>query len=122
MKRKKSRRKYLGKLAVKDPSKFNFEWAKRLDSWSLEAVKYAGLINSNGIPVSSVFDLVDRALDELKACGEEAVLLEGDKTRETMMDSCCRAVAKVIDHRIYRPINAQSNYQLMTQGTHKPAR
>ena len=107
MKRKKNRHKYLAKLAEENPVKFHSEWSKRLESWSREAEKRAcHIIDRNGIPVPSTFDLIDRALNELKACGEKAFMLEEDKTRETMLDACAMAVSKVIDHRIYHVTNA----------------
>jgi len=121
IKRKKNRQQYLKKLSVKNIQKFHFEWSKRLESWVREAEICARYISKkDNITVSSVFEYVDLALNELGACGEVALELEAEKTQETMMDACSKAVAKAVDHRIYRVSNAHSNHKLMLQGSHRP--
>ena len=121
--RKKRRQEYLARLASKNPSKFQREWAKRLESWSREAHRRVGLLfDESGNPVPPAFTLVEMALEELSGCGEEAVRLERDATVEVMTDSCCQAVAGAVDRRMYRLSNARSNQRRMEAGTHKPPR
>lgn len=121
--RKKRRQEYLGHLARENPKKFQSEWAKRLESWSEEASHRAHrLMDKDGNPAPAAFTLVDDAMNELAACGEKAVELEFESTRETMIDSCCRAVAKTVDYRMYRLSNTRSNQCRMEAGIHKPPR
>ena len=119
--RKKKRQEHLKRLVRKNPGKFRSEWAKRIESWTKEAERRAvRLKDDNGIPVPSAFTLVDIALNELTRCGEEAVSVEYKETKEVMTDSCCRAVSKAVDYRMYRLSNSRSNQWAMETGTHKP--
>lgn len=121
--RKKRRREYLGRLARENPKKFQSEWAKRLDSWSEEASHRAQrLADKNGKPAPAAFTLVDDAMSELTACGEEAIELECEATEEILNDACCQAVAAAVDRRMYRLSNTRSNQRRMEAGTHKPPR
>ena len=121
--RKKHRQDYLGRLVRENSTKFQSEWAKRLESWSEEAARRAHrLTDRNGNPVPAAFTLVDDAMNELAECGAEAVELERESTMETMNDSCCRAVTVVVDRRMYRLSNARSNQRRMEAGIHKPPR
>ncbi len=119
--RKKRRQEYLGRLARKNPKKFRSEWAKRLESWSEEAGHRASrLTDRDGNPIPPTFTLVEDAISELVACGEEAIELESEATKDVMNDACCKAVAEVVDSRIYRLSSARSNQRRMEEGTHKP--
>lgn len=101
--RKKRRLEYLGRLARENPRKFQSEWAKRLASWSREANRRAGRLTGDGdASDQTAFALVDEALDVLSGCGPKAVDLEGADTKDVMTDSCCWAVAKAVDRRMYR--------------------
>lgn len=121
--RKKRRQEYLGRLARENPKKFQSEWAKRLESWSEEAAYRAGrLTDRDGTPIPPAFTLVDDAIGELAACGEEAFELESEATEGVMNDACCKAVAAAVDRRMYRLSNSRSNQRRMEEGTHKPPR
>jgi len=99
--RRHKRQKYLESLARNNPVKFASEWAKRLDSWSKEAARRAQRLtdrNSNRVPAA--FTLVDYAMNELAACGVEAIELAREATIEIMTDSCCREVAESMDRRL----------------------
>lgn len=78
--------------------------------------------DSTGNPAPAASGLIDEAINELVACGPEAVELAYDATKEIMTDSCCQAVAAAIDRRLYRLSNARSNQRRMEAGTHKPPR
>jgi hypothetical protein len=121
--RKKRRREYLSKLAVTDPNKFSYEWAKRLESWSHEARKRARTLAGNpGHPDRLAFNVLASALRELESLGVPAVSLEKDATIEALMIESTKAVAFTVDPRIYRLSNSVSNEQKMISGTHRPPR
>lgn len=113
--RKNHRQKFLSELAETDPQKFEAEWNKRLSSWSKEASRRAGkLTDKNGKPVPSVFALETEVLSELEKCGPSARSL-AESTQECVTDFCCRAVAKNIYSRMYRPGNSKNNERLMIE-------
>jgi hypothetical protein len=102
-KRKNERQRYLSRLARENPQKFSVEWVKRLYSWSLDADRNAKtLTDGEGNPTPSTFSFVTMAMEELKACGQEAVEIEGSSTMETMTNACCNAVAIAVDPRLCR--------------------
>ena len=120
--RKQRRQQYLGRLARQAPAKFHSEWSKRLESWAKEARRRAGqLTGEDGGPVPAAFALVETALEELIGCGPEAVNLEYESSKETMLDACCRAVAGAVDPRMYRLTNARPKYCQMDAGTQNSA-
>jgi hypothetical protein len=123
LRRRKRRQEFLGGLADDNPEMFRREWNKRLESWSHEARRRAGrLTDQHGAPVPPAFDVVDLAQDELAGCGENAVALEAEATRELLGDQCCSAIARAVDRRLYRLSNALSNHEKMKSGTHRPPR
>jgi Ni,Fe-hydrogenase III large subunit len=109
-----NRQQYLARLAETNPRKFRREWAKRLESWSRLAHRRADL--------ASAFDLVERVLDELTGCGHKAVKMEEADTKEVMTQACTKAVALVVDPRMYHLNSAKHNYRHMVLGLAKPPR
>jgi len=118
--RKKSRLEYMARLAKEDPAKFHIEWNKRLASRQHDAYRRANLIGNNRHVSRCAFSVIEKALKELMAYGEEAFLLEADSTIKTLTNACCRAIASATDHHLYRLGNSYSNYRLMEAGTHRP--
>lgn len=105
--RRRSRQKYLRRLAVKDPEKFQRQWAQRLASWSNLARQRAGtLTDSGGRPGPRAFEIVEYAMEELAACGDAAVAMEAEATKAIVNDECCQAVAAAVDRRLYQLSNA----------------
>jgi hypothetical protein len=103
MRRTKRRQEYLSQLQKRDPEKFRAQWTKRLASWAREADQRAACLHDEkGIPVPTAFALVDKALEELAACGKEAVDRERNDTKGIMTNACCRAVANAVDPRLHR--------------------
>ncbi len=123
MRRAKQRQEYLSRLQKRDPEKFRAQWTKRLVSWAQEAEQRACRFHdANGKPVPTAFALVDKALEELAACGMADVERERKDTKDIMTNACSRAVANAMDRRLYRLSNTQSNYFRMVEGTLKPPR
>lgn len=88
----------------------------------MEASRRANRLGDRKKPVPPAFALVDHAMNELAACGVEAIKLEREATKEILTDACCRAVADAAYRRLYRLSNAKSNQHKMEMGTHKPPR
>ncbi|MCF6290966.1 MAG: hypothetical protein L3J03_08235 [Desulfobacterales bacterium] len=94
IRRRRSRQKYLAWLAATNPKRFTIEWSKRLESWSIVTLEKA--------ETGQAHEMFEAVLNELQACGPEAVRLEGEKTATIMRAVCSRAVAQVVDPRMYR--------------------
>ena len=108
-------------MALESPKRFQSKWSKRLESWAREVRRRADrLTDRNGSDMPMAFSLIDQAMDELTACGAEAVELEGEGTREVLTHACCSAVAAAVDRRMYRLSNAETNHHTIESGTHKP--
>ena len=103
--RKRSRREYLARLAKTDPRQFSREWAKRINSWAIEARERASTLTADGEFTPLAFEMVSIAMEELAACGKTAMALEGTATEEAMMVACCKALAGAADPRLYRLSN-----------------
>lgn len=101
--RNKRRIKYLLQLVETDSEKFSREWSKRLESWSNQTRRNAGtLYPDDNNAEKSVFDIVDKAEEILKQCGQKAYELEAEATREILETECTKAVAQAVDHRLSR--------------------
>lgn len=117
-KRMRRRQQYLARLAENDPEKFRRQWAKRLESWSNLARRQANLlVDLRRRPVAPCFQIARRAIEELAACGEAALALEGECTRAAMGSECAKAVAAVVDPRLYRLSNAASRREKGSAGS-----
>lgn len=120
---RKRRQEFLARLAADSPTMFQREWAQRLESWGREVRRRAGrLCEKNGAPVPPAFEIVVLAMKELAGCGNQAVTLEGDATREVLADQCCRALAQAVDRRMYHLSNAKSNQEKMKKGIRRTRR
>lgn len=90
-KRRNERRKnFLASLAQEDPQRFNSEWDFRLGSW-LEEIRTSfrhGLIDAR-----PVFNVIDKALNLLRECGDTAMKLQFQRTHDILSTECIRIVS-----------------------------
>lgn len=90
-KRRNERRKnFLACLAQEDPQKFNSEWDFRLGSW-LEEIRTG--FRQGFIDAKPVFNVLDKALNLLKECGDAAMRLQSQRTCDVLSTACVRVVA-----------------------------
>ncbi len=125
LRRERNLAKDLAKLAFSNPAKFKQEWAKLLQGWSFEVMRRSRALRSDnfsGYPALPIFAVLKKAERILSLCGDEAQRLVGTETRELLNHECCKGFARAVNHRLYWLVNADSNYQLMKAGTHKPPR
>jgi len=88
--RNERRRNFLARLAQEDSQRFNSEWDFRIGSW-LEEIRTSfrhGLIEAR-----PVFNILDKALDLLRECGDTAMKLQFQRTYDIISTECVRVVA-----------------------------
>ena len=88
--RKEKRNTFLTRLAKEDPQRFNSEWDFRIGSW-LEEIRTSfrhGLIEAR-----PVFNVLDKALNLLRECGDIAMKLQFQRTYNILSTECVRVVA-----------------------------
>lgn len=104
--RKNRRKKYLAKLAISDPDKFEIEWDLRVSSWMDLIRRTAGrLVDKNGKALSSVFKYVDEAMEILAFCDEKTAKKYGKHTFDLLVTECCRQFADRSNPQLFRPNN-----------------
>lgn len=108
--RLRARQERLTILAERDRTRFDREWAVRLDSWASVARRRANH--------ATAFSVVHQAVAELQACGV-ADNATRDDTRKILTEAACAAVADAVDPRLYRLGNTGKNCTMMKGGTHK---
>jgi len=84
------RQEFLSRLAQEDPKRFNSEWDFRLGSW-LEEIRCGftcGLMDAR-----PVFNILDKALDLLRGCGETAMKMQFKRTFDILSTECVSVTA-----------------------------
>ncbi len=93
------RQEFLSKLAQEDPQRFYSEWDFRLGSW-LEEIRASfrhGLIDAR-----PVFNILDKALDLLRTCGDTAMELQFKRTFDILSTECVSGTADHCGRELYR--------------------
>ncbi len=101
--RKARRQQYLSALAISKPERFRDEWNKRIESWAEVLWIRAGrLVDANGKPIASAFEVVDEARRILADCKESQAVLDALSSVDVLRHEACRALSRHIDSRLYR--------------------
>lgn len=82
--------KFLSNLAEQNPERFNSEWDMRLSGW-LEEIRVG--FRHGFIDACPVFNILDKALDLLKDCGDTAMMLQFKRTFDILSTECVSVTA-----------------------------
>lgn len=99
-KRKQNRITFLSNLLEHDPARFDIEWERRLAGW-IHEIKSSTRKDGN-TNEESVFHIVDTAMGILSACGEKALLLYGNRTKDLLENLCCRELSRHLGYELYK--------------------
>lgn len=106
MHRRLKRLRYLARLAVEEPKRFDHEWEKRLSSWMEQIRRDAGrLQDPNSGPVPPVFERVEEAMMVLQHCGKQTYERYAPEAWELLTAECCQAFSQRVDPRFFRLTN-----------------
>ncbi len=93
------RQEFLSRLAQEDPQRFNSEWDFRLGSW-LEEIR-AGF-RHGFIDARPVFNILDKALNLLRSCGDTAMKMQFKRTFDILSTECVSVTAGHCGRELYR--------------------
>jgi hypothetical protein len=82
---------FLSRLATENPDRFNSEWDFRIGSWLVEIRTGFG---HGFIDARPVFNVLEKALNLLKECGDTAMRLQFRRTFDILSTECIRVTAR----------------------------
>jgi hypothetical protein len=88
----------LKRHAQEDPQRFNSEWDFCIGNYLAEIAGF----RHGFIGVRPVFNVLDKALNLLKECGDAAMNLQFQRTYDILSTACIRATAGHCGNELYR--------------------
>ena len=104
-------------LLRSDREAFLRAWESRTKLWLADIQKRAALLRTPGPkePTTAyidrqneIFEVLESANRLILTCGKSVNEMIGEETRSTLRAECAKAVARVYDRRLYRPISWHS--------------